>query len=53
MLHTLRYWRAANYRAVGQYDNPLPKRTLTLADVKHMLLGHCGTMRGQTRAHRA
>jgi len=37
------YWRAANYLAVGQiylHDNPLLKRPLTLADVKHMLLGH-------------
>ncbi len=39
------YWRAANYLSVGQiylYDNPLLKRPLTLADVKHMLLGHWG-----------
>ncbi len=45
------YWRAANYLSVGQiylYDNPLLKRPLTLADVKHMLLGH----RGQHRATR-
>jgi xylulose-5-phosphate/fructose-6-phosphate phosphoketolase len=44
------YWRAANYLAVGQiylYDNPLLKRPLTLADVKHMLLGHWGTTPGQ------
>ena len=44
------YWRAANYLSVGQiylYDNPLLKRTLTLADVKHMLLGHWGTTPGQ------
>ena len=37
------YWRAANYLSVGQiflYDNPLLKRPLTLAHVKHMLLGH-------------
>ena len=35
------YWRAANYLSVGQiylYDNPLLKRPLTLADLKHMLL---------------
>ena len=34
------YWRAANYLSVGQiylYDNPLLKRPLTLADIKHML----------------
>ena len=39
------YWRAANYLSVGQiylYDNPLLKRPLTLADVKHMLQGHWG-----------
>src|ERR1700692_2671147 len=44
------YWRAANYLAVGQiylYDNPLLKRPLTLADIKHMLLGHWGTTPGQ------
>jgi xylulose-5-phosphate/fructose-6-phosphate phosphoketolase len=44
------YWRAANYLAVGQlylHDNPLLKRPLALADVKHMLLGHWGTTPGQ------
>ncbi|MGA8241795.1 MAG: hypothetical protein WB818_14580, partial [Desulfobacterales bacterium] len=44
------YWRATNYLSVGQiylYDNPLLKRPLTLADVKHMLLGHWGTTPGQ------
>ena len=44
------YWRAANYISVGQiylYDNPLLKRPLALADVKHMLLGHWGTTPGQ------
>jgi xylulose-5-phosphate/fructose-6-phosphate phosphoketolase len=44
------YWRAANYLSVGQmylYDNPLLKRPLQLADVKHMLLGHWGTTPGQ------
>src|ERR1035438_3190968 len=44
------YWRAANYLSGGQiylYDNPLLKRPLTLADVKHMLLGHWGTTPGQ------
>ena len=44
------YWRAANYLSVGQiylFDNPLLKRPLTLADVKHMLLGHWGTTPGQ------
>lgn len=44
------YWRAANFLSVGQIDlcdNPLLKRPLTLADVKHMLLGHWGTTPGQ------
>lgn len=44
------YWRAANYLSVGQiylFDNPLLERPLTLADVKHMLLGHWGTTPGQ------
>jgi xylulose-5-phosphate/fructose-6-phosphate phosphoketolase len=44
------YWRAANFLSVGQiylYDNPLLKRPLTLADVKHMLLGHWGTTAGR------
>jgi xylulose-5-phosphate/fructose-6-phosphate phosphoketolase len=51
LLHTMdAYWRAANYLSVGQiylYDNPLLRRPLTLADVKHMLLGHWGTTPGQ------
>ncbi len=44
------YWRAANYLSVGQiylFDNPLLKRPLVLADIKHMLLGHWGTTPGQ------
>jgi xylulose-5-phosphate/fructose-6-phosphate phosphoketolase len=44
------YWRAANYLSVGQIylaDNPLLKRPLTIADIKHMLLGHWGTTPGQ------
>ena len=44
------YWRAANYLSVGQiylFDNPLLKRPLVLADVKHTLLGHWGTTPGQ------
>ncbi|MEO5685525.1 MAG: phosphoketolase family protein [Chitinophagaceae bacterium] len=44
------YWRAANYLSVGQiylYSNPLLKRPLALADIKHMLLGHWGTTPGQ------
>ena len=51
LLHKIdAYWRAANYLSVGQiylYDNPLLKRPLALADVKHMLLGHWGTTPGQ------
>jgi len=44
------YWRAANYLSVGQiylYDNPLLKRPLAIEDVKHLLLGHWGTIPGQ------
>jgi len=44
------FWRAANYLSVDQiylYDNPLLKRPLTLAYIKHMLLGHWGTTPGQ------
>jgi xylulose-5-phosphate/fructose-6-phosphate phosphoketolase len=51
LLHSMdAYWRAANYLSVGQiylYDNPLLKRPLALADIKHMLLGHWGTTPGQ------
>ena len=51
LLHKMdAYWRAANYLSVGQiylFDNPLLKRPLKLADVKHMLLGHWGTTPGQ------
>jgi len=51
LLHDMdAYWRAANYLSVGQIylcDNPLLKRPLVLADVKHMLLGHWGTTPGQ------
>ena len=51
LLHKMdAYWRAANYLSVGQiylYDNPLLKRPLALADMKHMLLGHWGTTPGQ------
>ena len=44
------YWRAANYLSVAQIylcGNPLLKRPLALADIKHMLLGHWGTTPGQ------
>ena len=51
LLHKMdAYWRAANYLSVAQiylYDNPLLKRPLELADLKHMLLGHWGTTPGQ------
>jgi xylulose-5-phosphate/fructose-6-phosphate phosphoketolase len=51
LLHRMdAYWRAANYLSVGQiylYDNPLLRRPLALADIKHMLLGHWGTTPGQ------
>ncbi len=51
LLHKMdTYWRAANYLSVGQiylFDNPLLKRPLVIADVKHMLLGHWGTTPGQ------
>lgn len=45
------YWRAANYLSVGQiylYDNPLLKRPLTLADVKHMRRGTGARPPGRT-----
>jgi len=52
LLHKMdAYWRAANYLSVGQiylYDNPLLKRPLTLADVKHMLLGAGARPRART-----
>jgi len=44
------YWRAANYLSVGQiylFANPLLRRSLVLADIKRMLLGHWGTTPGQ------
>src|SRR5689334_9907550 len=44
-----RWWRAANYLAVGQIylrDNPLLREPLTLAHVKPRLLGHWGTTPG-------
>ena len=44
-----RYWRAANYLAVGQIyllDNPLLKEPLRLEHIKPRLLGHWGTTPG-------
>jgi xylulose-5-phosphate/fructose-6-phosphate phosphoketolase len=45
------YWRAAMYLCAGMLylrDNPLLKRSLTLNDIKHRLLGHWGSDPGQT-----
>ncbi|BCX81752.1 xylulose-5-phosphate/fructose-6-phosphate phosphoketolase [Methylomarinovum caldicuralii] len=45
----LRYWRAANYLAVGQIylrDNPLLREPLRPEHVKPRLLGHWGTCPG-------
>jgi xylulose-5-phosphate/fructose-6-phosphate phosphoketolase len=45
-----RYWRAANYLAVGQiylYNNPLLKEPLKMSDVKPLVVGHWGTVPGQ------
>src|SRR6184192_3283760 len=44
-----KYWRAANFLAVGQiylFDNPLLKVPLQLEHVKPRLLGHWGTTPG-------
>ncbi|MET0447481.1 MAG: phosphoketolase, partial [Aeromicrobium sp.] len=44
-----RWWRAANYLAVGQIyllDNPLLERGLVAEDIKPRLLGHWGTSPG-------
>ncbi|MBO0689155.1 MAG: phosphoketolase family protein, partial [Candidatus Dormibacteraeota bacterium] len=44
-----RYWRAANYLAVGQIylrDNPLLRTPLKIEHVKARLLGHWGTSPG-------
>lgn len=44
-----RYWKAANYLAVGQiylYANALLKEPLTLKHIKPRLLGHWGTTPG-------
>ncbi len=45
------YFRAANYLAAAQIylkDNPLLKRPLEFSDVKSKLVGHWGTVPGQT-----
>jgi xylulose-5-phosphate/fructose-6-phosphate phosphoketolase len=44
-----RYWRAANYLAVGQIylmDNPLLDEPLKAEHIKPRLLGHWGTTPG-------
>ncbi|WP_416395321.1 MULTISPECIES: phosphoketolase [unclassified Curtobacterium] len=49
-----RWWRAANYLAVGQIyllDDPLLRRPLTADDVKPRLLGHWGTTPGLNFVH--
>ncbi|MEG2322211.1 MAG: phosphoketolase family protein [Bacilli bacterium] len=45
------YWRASNYLAVGQLyllKNPLLKEPLSRDDVKKKIVGHWGTVPGQT-----
>ena len=45
------YWRAANYLSVGQiylYANPLLRQPLALAHIKPLVVGHWGTVPGQT-----
>lgn len=46
-----KYWEASNYLAAGQLyllDNPLLKRKLRAEDVKKKIVGHWGTVPGQT-----
>lgn len=46
-----RYWRAANYLAVGQIyllANPLPAEPLSVEHIKPRLLGHWGTTPAST-----
>jgi xylulose-5-phosphate/fructose-6-phosphate phosphoketolase len=50
LLHKIdAYWRAANYLSVGQISlrQSSAEASLTLVDVKKMLLGHWGTTPGQ------
>ncbi len=45
------YWRAANYLAVGQLyllDNPLLKKPLATEHIKKTIVGHWGTVPGQS-----
>lgn len=46
-----KYWNAANYLAAAQLyllDNPLLKRKLKKEDIKKKIVGHWGTVPGQT-----
>jgi len=46
-----KYWNAANYLSAAQLyllDNPLLKRSLIKEDVKKKIVGHWGTVPGQT-----
>ena len=46
-----KYWNASNYLSAGQLyllDNPLLKRGLRKEDVKRKIVGHWGTIPGQT-----
>jgi len=46
-----KYWDAANYLSVGQLyllDNPLLKRKIKKEDIKKKIVGHWGTVPGQT-----
>lgn len=45
------YWRAANYLAVGQLyllDNPLLRKPLSAEHIKKTIVGHWGTVPGQS-----
>ena len=46
-----KYFRAANYLSVGQLylrENPLLREPLKLSDIKKNVVGHWGTVPGQT-----
>ena len=46
-----KYWNAANYLSAAQLyllDNPLLKRSLRKEDIKKKIVGHWGTVPGQT-----
>ena len=46
-----KYFRAANYLSVGQLylrDNPLLRSPLKFSDIKKNIVGHWGTVPGQT-----